>query len=122
MKKAFVAMLAAACAAAAITASAPAQARNEGAIVGAAVGGLAVGAIIGSAATRPVYAYPAYRPAPGYVVYSGYGEPYPVACPGGFWARKPASCFNCRASWIKTGSIRAARWSSNSIACGTIWT
>jgi hypothetical protein len=88
MKKAFVAMLAAgACAAAAVT---PAQARNEGAIVGAAVGGLAVGALIGSSA-RPVYAYPAYRPAPGYVVYEGYGAAYPVGCPGGYWARKPVA-------------------------------
>ena len=85
MKKVFIATLAAAaCAAAAVTAPAPAQARNEGAIVGAAVGGLAVGAMIGSAV-----AYPAYRPLPGYVVYSGYSGGYPVACPGGFWARKP---------------------------------
>ena len=89
MRKAFVAMLAAgACAAAAVS---PAQARNEGAIVGAAVGGLAVGALVGSAATRPVYAYPAYRPLPGYVVYQGYGGAYPVACPGGYWARKPVA-------------------------------
>jgi hypothetical protein len=85
MKKALVAMFAAAaCAAAATT---PAQAGNEGAVAAAAVGGLAVGAIIGSAATA--HAYPAYRPAPGYVVYSGYYHPYPVACPGGYWARKP---------------------------------
>ena len=92
MKQVFVATLAvAACAAAAVTAPAPAQARNEGAIVGAAVGGLAVGAVIGSAAARPYYAYPAYAPAPGYVVYTGYGAAYPVACPGGHWARKPVA-------------------------------
>ena len=30
-----------------------------------------------------------YAPEPGYVVYGGYGEPYPVACPGGYWARRP---------------------------------
>ena len=89
MKKAFVAMLAAAAfVAAAVTAPTSAEARNEGAIVGAAVGGLAVGAIIGSAAA---HAYPRYRPAPGYVVYSGYRRGYPVACPGGFWARKPVA-------------------------------
>jgi hypothetical protein len=85
MRKAFVATLAATACAAAVIASAPAQARNEGAIVGAAVGGLAVGAMIGA------NAYPAYRPAPGYVVYSGYGAPYPVSCPGGYWARKPVA-------------------------------
>ena len=87
MKKFFAATLVAAvCAAAAVTAPAPAQAGNGGAIVGAAVGGLAVGTFIGAAA-----AYPAYRPLPGYVVYSGYGVAYPVACPGGFWARKPVA-------------------------------
>jgi hypothetical protein len=93
MKKAFVAILAVvAFAAAAVTAPAPAQARNEGAIAAGVVGGLAVGAIVGSAvATRPVYAYPAYRAAPGYVVYDGYARAYPVGCPGGYWARKPVA-------------------------------
>lgn len=88
MRKAFVAMLAAGAFAAA--AATPAQARNEGAIVGAAVGGLVVGGIIG-ANSRPAYAYPAYRPVPGYVVYEGYGAAYPVGCPGGYWARKPVA-------------------------------
>ncbi|HZS64876.1 MAG TPA: hypothetical protein VFA53_10345 [Xanthobacteraceae bacterium] len=93
MKKALNVLFgAAAVAAAAITVPAPAQARNEGAIAAGVVGGLAAGAIIGSAvAPRPVYAYPAYAPAPGYVVYSGYYAPYPVACPGGYWARKPVA-------------------------------
>jgi hypothetical protein len=50
-------------AAAAVVAPAPAQARNNGAVVGAAVGGLAVGALVGSQ-WRP---YPAY----GYGYYSG---------------------------------------------------
>jgi hypothetical protein len=91
MKKLLVAILAAGSfAAAAVTAPAPAQARNEGAIAAGVVGGLAVGAIIG-ANSRPVYAYPAYRPAPGYVVYESYGVAYPVACPGGYWARKPVA-------------------------------
>ena len=30
-----------------------------------------------------------YAPAPGYVVYEGYGAPYPAGCPGGYWARRP---------------------------------
>ena len=90
MRKAFVAMVAAATCAAVASVSAPAQAGNSGAVVAAGVGGLAVGALIGSAG-RPVYAYPAYRPAPGYVVYEGYGAAYPVACPGGYWARKPVA-------------------------------
>lgn len=91
MKKAFVAMLAAgAFAAAAVTASTPAQAgNNTGAIVAAGIGGLALGTIIGAnAAARPVYVYPAYQPVPGYVVYTGYAGRVPVACPGGHWARK----------------------------------
>jgi hypothetical protein len=86
MKKAFVAMLAAgAIVAAAVTASAPAQAgNNTGAIVAAGVGGLALGTIIGANAA----AYPAYQPVPGYVVYTGYTGRVPVACPGGHWGRK----------------------------------
>jgi hypothetical protein len=83
MKKVLVAILAAG--SFAVTAAAPAQAANEGAIAAAAVGGLAVGAIIGSSA------YPAYRPAPGYVVYTGYAGRHPVACPGGHWRRKPVA-------------------------------
>jgi hypothetical protein len=90
MKKALGVLLAAAAiGAAAITVPAPAQARNEGAAVAAGVAGLAVGAMIGSAAARP--AYPAYAPAPGYVVYQSYYAPYPVGCPGGYWARKPVA-------------------------------
>jgi hypothetical protein len=93
MRKALVALVAAAATAGAvISAPAPAQAGNEGAVAAGIVGGLAAGAIIGSAAAaRPVYVYPAYRPVPGYVVYAGYGAPYPVACPGGYWARKPVA-------------------------------
>ena len=29
------------------------------------------------------------RQLPGYVVYEGYGAPYPAGCPGGYWARRP---------------------------------
>ena len=96
MKKAFVGLLAAGTiAAGVISVAAPAQAYHRHGHVGAAVaagvvGGLAAGAII-AGATAPVYAYPGYRPAPGYVVYTGYSAAYPVACPGGYWARKPVA-------------------------------
>ena len=88
MKKVLVALAAAATIAAG-TLSAPtaADARCYGCGVGAGViGGLAAGAIIGGAVAN---SYPRYAPAPGYVVYEGYGAPYPVACPGGYWARRP---------------------------------
>lgn len=92
MNKALTTFLAAgAVAAAALAAPAPAQAHRHGGAVAAGVaGGFIAGAIIGSA-VAPAYAYPAYAPAPGYVVYSGYGAAYPVACPGGYWARRPLS-------------------------------
>jgi hypothetical protein len=66
----------------------PADARCHGCGVAAGViGGIAAGAIIGGAIAnsqpRP------YAPAPGYVVYEGYGRPYPASCRGGYWARKP---------------------------------
>jgi hypothetical protein len=74
-------------AAATLTAPAPAEARCHGCGVGVGIlGGLAAGAIIGGAIAN---SEPRYAPAPGYVVYDGYGAPYPVACPGGFWARRP---------------------------------
>jgi hypothetical protein len=95
MKKTLTALLAAgAIGAMAIAAPAPAQARNHGGAVAAGViGGLAVGAILGSAAAHAAPApYPAYyAPAPGYVVYESYRAPYPVACPGGYWARRPVA-------------------------------
>jgi len=74
-------------AAATLTAPPPAEARCHGCGVGVGIlGGLAAGAIIGGAIAN---SEPRYAPAPGYVVYDGYGAPYPVACPGGFWARRP---------------------------------
>jgi hypothetical protein len=91
MKKAFIGLLAAGTIAAGVmSAAAPAQAYHRHGHIGAAVaagvvGGLVVGTAIGAAA------YPAYRPAPGYVVYTGYSAGYPVACPGGYWARKPVA-------------------------------
>jgi hypothetical protein len=71
------------------TMSAPttADARCRGCGVAAGViGGLAAGAIIGGAIANSGPRY--YGPEPGYVVYEGYGRPYPVACGGGYWARK----------------------------------
>ena len=88
MKKALIAFAAAATLAVA-TLSAPttADARCNGCAVGAGViGGLAAGAIIGGAIAN---SQPRYAPAPGYVVYDGYNAAYPVACPGGYWARRP---------------------------------
>ncbi len=57
--------------------------------VGPAIGGAIVGGIIGGAiASRPAYPYPGYAPVVGYDPYYGYAEPYPVGCPGGYWARR----------------------------------
>lgn len=72
------------------TLSAPttADARCYGCAVGAGVAaGVIGGAIVGSAIANSGPRY--YAPAPGYVVYEGYGAPYPAACPGGYWARRP---------------------------------
>ena len=89
MKKAILAVAAAAViAAGTMSASTAANAGCYGCGVGAGVaGGLIAGAIIGGAIANSQPRY--YAPAPGYVVYGGYGEPYPVACPGGYWARRP---------------------------------
>jgi hypothetical protein len=89
MKKAILAIAAAATlAAGTLTTAAPAQAYCRGCGVGAGIiGGLAAGAIIGGAIANSQPRY--YAPEPGYVVYDGYGERYPVACPGGYWARRP---------------------------------
>ena len=88
MKKAFVAIAAAATlAAATMSAPTPADARCYGCAVGAGVaGGLIAGAVIGGAIANSQPRY--YAPAPGYVAYEGYGAPYPAACPGGYWARR----------------------------------
>ena len=51
------------------------------------LGGVAAGAIVGSAIAHS--AYPGYAVAPGYVAYPAYAAPYPVGCPGGYWARRP---------------------------------
>jgi hypothetical protein len=85
MKKAILAIAAAATIAVG-TMSAPttADARCVGCAVGAGVlGGLIIGGAIAN--SQPRY----YAPAPGYVVYDGYGQPFPYGCPGGYWARRP---------------------------------
>lgn len=65
-----------------------AQAWCRGCGVGFGIlGGLAAGAIIGSAVANS--AYPAYAVQPGYYPYPAYAAPVPVACPGGYWARRP---------------------------------
>lgn len=89
MKKTIFALAAAATiAAGAVSAPTAADARCRGCAVGAGVaGGLVAGAIIGGAIANSQPRY--YAPAPGYVVYQGYGAPYPTACPGGYWARRP---------------------------------
>jgi len=89
MKKAIFAIAAAAVlAVSTLSSPTPAEARCVGCAVGAGViGGLAAGAIIGGAIANSGPRY--YGPAPGYVVYEGYGAPYPAACPGGYWARRP---------------------------------
>jgi hypothetical protein len=67
-----------------MTAPTPADARCTGCWIGGAVVG---GALLGAAVANSQPRY--YAPAPGYVVYQGYAEPYPVGCPGGYWARRP---------------------------------
>jgi hypothetical protein len=88
----------AAAAAVALTAAVPstADAGCRGCGVGAGIiGGLAAGAIIGGAIANsgPAYGAPApvyggYAPVAGYEPYE-YNAGYPVACPGGYWARRP---------------------------------
>ena len=89
MKKTIFALaVAATIAAGTLSAPAPAEARCVGCAVGAGVaGGLIAGAVIGGAIANSQPRY--YAPAPGYVVYQGYSAPYPAACPGGYWARRP---------------------------------
>ncbi len=88
MKKALFALVTASTLAIGMAATtSPAEARcGWGCGVGIGVGAFALGAI---AASPPGYAYPGYAVAPGYVAYTGYYEPQPVGCPGGYWARRP---------------------------------
>ena len=89
MRKSFIAIAAAASLGLA-TMSAPttAEARCWGFGCALAVGlGVATGVAVGTAIARSTY--PEYAPVAGYAVYPGYAAPYPVACPGGYWARRP---------------------------------
>jgi hypothetical protein len=89
MKKTIFALATAATLAAGnLSAPTAANAGCYGCAVGAGVAaGVIGGAIIGGAIANSQPGY--YGPAPGYVVYQGYGAPYPAACPGGYWARRP---------------------------------
>jgi hypothetical protein len=86
MKKPLLALATAAVLATATLAPTAADARCRGCAVGLGVlGGVIVGSAIAGA-----YAYPrVYYPAPGYEPYYAYYAPAPVACPGGYWARRP---------------------------------
>jgi hypothetical protein len=87
MKKALLALATVATlAASTFTTTTPADARCRGCGIGLGILG---GAVVGAAIANSYG--PRYAPAPGYVVYGGYGEPYPVACPGGYWARRPVA-------------------------------
>lgn len=84
MRKIIVALAAVATiGAAALTAPAPAQARDGGAVAAGVLGGLAVGAIIGGAAANGGY----YGPGPG-PGYGYYGGPAYVAGPPCYWHRE----------------------------------
>jgi hypothetical protein len=89
MKKSFIAIAAAASLGlATLSAPTPAKAGCWGIGCAFAVGlGVATGVVVGNAIARS--AYPGYAPVGGYVAYPGYGAPVPVACPGGYWARRP---------------------------------
>ena len=50
-------------------------------------GGIATGAVIGVPLGGPYY-HPGYAPLVGYEPFS-YGAPFPVSCPGGYWAHRP---------------------------------
>ena len=89
MKKTFIAIAAAASLGLA-TMSAPttAEARCWGLGCAFAVGlGVATGVVVGNAIARA--AYPEYAPVAGYVAYPAYAGAVPVACPGGYLARRP---------------------------------
>jgi len=61
--------------------------RRWGPAVGLGIlGGVAAGAIVGSAIANSYG--PAYVVQPGYAAYDGYYAAAPVACPGGYWARR----------------------------------
>jgi len=50
-------------------------------------GGIAIGAVIGAPLGGP-YVHPGYAPIVGWEPFS-FAAPFPVACPGGYWAHRP---------------------------------
>ena len=78
MNKTLTALVAAATLAGSLAGTATnASAQGRGFLPGLIVGGIVGGAIVGATAPR------------GYVAYPAYAAPYPVGCPGGYWARLP---------------------------------
>ena len=89
MRKTLLAIATSAVLAVATLAPTTASADCRGCGVGIGLG-LLGGAILGGAIASGAYAYPrAYYPAEGYAPYAAYGGPAPIACPGGYWARRP---------------------------------
>ena len=94
MRKAILALVALTTLVVASIGSADAQYRyrrgpSGGAVAAGVIGGLAAGAIIGGAIASSRPAYAGYAVEPGYVAYDGYYAAGPVACPNGYWARRP---------------------------------
>ena len=94
MRKAILALVALTTLVVASIGSADAQYRyrrgpSGGAVAAGVIGGLAVGAIVGGAIASSRPAYAGYAVEPGFVAYDGYSAAGPVACPNGYWARRP---------------------------------
>lgn len=90
MRKTFLGLVAATSISVVLATVPPAEARCFGCAVGVGVAaGVIAGAAVGSAIAS-TYG-PAYVVQPGYVAYPGYTVAGPVACPGGYWARRPVA-------------------------------
>jgi hypothetical protein len=77
-----------------------ADARCRGCGLGIGIGAGLLGAAIVGGAIAANQGY--YGPQPGYVVYNGYGAPYPASCPGGYWARRPVrDSYNNVVGWSR---------------------
>ena len=92
MKKTLLSLAAATSITVSLFAAQPAEARCWGCAVGVGVAaGVVTGAIVGSAIANSNSYGPAYAVQPGYAAYPGYAAAGPVACPGGYWARRPVA-------------------------------
>ena len=90
MNKTLLALAAATSMAVSLLAAPPAEARCWGCAVGVGVAaGVVTGAIVGGAIANSYG--PTYVVQPGYTAYPGYAVAAPVACPGGYWARRPVA-------------------------------